>query len=142
ENNVDYKNPYTKKALKFASEYVGYNVTLRLKNAIWKILKNDMRLSLLDGKSNQFIGNFFEQIAHCILRRGEEIEIRSLDSNESNILKLNQQNEILVFSSINTISNAKYFQPSSKNFPSIDTIITPDKLFQITTAWEHPIKTI
>ncbi|CAG8726429.1 17999_t:CDS:2 [Gigaspora margarita] len=142
ENNIDYKNSYTKKALKFASKYVGYHMTLRLENAIWERLKNEMRLSLLDGKSNQFIGNFFEQIAHYILRRGGEFEIRSLDSNESNTLKLNQQNEVLVFSSVNTISNAKYFQPSSKNFPSIDAIITPDKLFQITTAWEHPIKAI
>ncbi|CAG8843088.1 39339_t:CDS:2, partial [Gigaspora margarita] len=121
ENNVDYKNPYTKKALKFSSEYVGYNVTLRLENAIWERLKNKIRLSLLDEG---------------------EFEIQSLDLNESNTLKLNQQNKILVFSSVNTISNTKYFQPSSKNFPSIDAIITPNKLFQITTAWEHPIKTI
>ncbi|CAG8824108.1 36501_t:CDS:2, partial [Gigaspora margarita] len=114
ENDVDYKNPYTKKALNLHQ----------------------------NSKSNQFIGNFFEQIAYRILQRRGEFKIRSLDSNESNTLKLNQQNEIFVFSSVNTISNAKYFQPSSKNFPSIDAIIVLDKLFQITTAWEHPIKTI
>ncbi|RGB36480.1 hypothetical protein C1646_758035 [Rhizophagus diaphanus] len=52
------------------------------------------------------------------------------------------RNEILEFSEngIDLIEDGKYYQPESKNFPSIDSIIAPDKLFQMTIAKCHPIK--
>ena len=33
-----------------------------------------------------------------------------------------------------------YYQPWESNFPSIDSIITPNKVFQMNIAKNHPIK--
>ncbi|CAG8712230.1 10137_t:CDS:2 [Funneliformis caledonium] len=55
---------------------------------------------------------------------------------------INRRDKIYTFSTIETMTNGNYFRPDNKNFPSIDSIIAPDKLFQMTTAINHPIKMI
>ncbi|CAG8827229.1 22650_t:CDS:1, partial [Cetraspora pellucida] len=144
ENNIELKNsdPYTQKVLKFASDYIGERVTIKLEKTIKSRLNNEIKLSLSCGKSNQFLGNCFEQIAQRMLRGGGEFNVRSLDSDQLGTIKLNRQNEILIFSAVDAINNGEYCQPNNKNFPSIDSIIAPNMLFQMTTTREHNIKMI
>ncbi|CAI2182371.1 8194_t:CDS:1, partial [Funneliformis geosporum] len=56
-------------------------------------------------------------------------------------LIINRQSEILEFfkSNISVIEDGKYYKPVEQNFPTIDAIITPNKLFQMTLAKMHPI---
>ncbi|RHZ88572.1 hypothetical protein Glove_22g84 [Diversispora epigaea] len=84
-------------------------------------------------------------MAHRMLRNGGTFEVRSLEPNDSRrelTQDIKRQNEILTFSAIQTIEDGKYYRPDNKKFPSIDAIIAPDTLFQITTAMNHPIKII
>ncbi|CAB4412663.1 unnamed protein product [Rhizophagus irregularis] len=93
--------------------------------------------------NNAYFGCYFEQIVHRIFRKGGPFRVRSLepDSNDDLLTEtLNKQDEILKFSNVESIENDKYYQPESKTFPSIDAIVAPDKLFQITIATNHPIK--
>ncbi|CAI2178669.1 6111_t:CDS:2 [Funneliformis geosporum] len=57
----------------------------------------------------------------------------------TNVTKWRKFQEAYV-STIDTIENSKYYQPMNQNFESIDIIVAPDKLFQITAAKKHPIK--
>ncbi|CAG8559779.1 1248_t:CDS:2 [Acaulospora colombiana] len=113
---VEYVNeePYTLKTITFASDYVGEKVTEKLKISILDRLRTEFELSLTE----------------------EYNDHRAL------IQDIKKQNEILTFSAVRTIEDGKYYRPNNKNFPSIDAIIAPDMLFQVTNAINHPIKII
>lgn len=139
------RKPYTKKMILFASDFVGSQVTRKLKTSILNKLHTDLEETLSSGKSNQFLGTCFEQMAHQKFRNGGIFEVRSLepaDDQNDHTQNIEGQDEILTFSTIEEIENGKYYQPESKIFPSIDAICAPDKLFQMTTAIRHPIKLI
>ncbi|RHZ53526.1 hypothetical protein Glove_441g117 [Diversispora epigaea] len=147
DEEVEYFNeePYTLKTIAFASEHVGGKVTEKLKTSILDRLRTEFELSLTEGINNPYLGSCFEQMAHRMLRNGGTFEVRSLEPNDSRrelTQDIKKQNEILTFSAIQTIEDGKYYRPDNKNFPSIDAIIAPDTLFQITTAMNHPIKII
>ncbi|RGB24181.1 hypothetical protein C1646_773452 [Rhizophagus diaphanus] len=111
---------YTEKIIKFASDYVGKIIYERLKDSIIRRLQAEVEACITGGKNinNAYFGCYFEQIVHRIFRKGGSFRVHSLepDSND-NLLK-------------------------SKTFPSIDAIVAPDKLFQITIATNHPIKKV
>lgn len=136
------RQAYTKKIIKFASNYVKDRVIDKLETDIKNKLRMETKLSLEAGISNSLLGQVFEQIAHKILRNGGNFHIRHLESNTESIITIINQDEILEFSEngIDLIEDGKYYQPESKNFPTIDSIIAPDKLFQMTIAKCHPIK--
>ncbi|CAI2188688.1 19541_t:CDS:2 [Funneliformis geosporum] len=138
------REPYTKKIILFASNYVGRQVTKKLKTSILNKLFTELEESLSSGKSNQFLGSCFEQIAHQRLQNGRAFDIRSLEPNgRTNSTKsFEKQDEILTFSEIKDIENNMYYRPESKIFPSIDAICAPDSLFQMTTSLNHPIKIV
>ncbi|CAG8702627.1 17099_t:CDS:1, partial [Acaulospora colombiana] len=138
------EEPYTLKTITFASDYVGEKVTEKLKISILDKLRTQFELSLTEGINNPYLGSCFEQIAHRMLRNGGTFKVRSLENNDDGTLNkdIKKQNEILTFSAVQTIEDGKYYRPDNKNFPSIDAIIAPDMLFQMTTAINHPIKII
>src|SRR5439155_22747122 len=79
---------------------------------------------------------------------GGHFDVRPLDSydppnykDSRAVVNLLQQNEILRFNknSVNSIKPGKYYQPKEKNFPSVDSIIAPNRVFQMTIAKNHPI---
>jgi len=76
------------------------------------------------------------------LRKGGTFNIRSLDDHKEYTINLDQQNDILMFSAIDQIEDNKYYQSESRTFPSIDAIIAPNILFQMTITMTHPIKMI
>jgi hypothetical protein len=77
------------------------------------------------GKSNQYLGYCFEQIAHWMLRDDSSFKICSLDSQAEYIYDTFHQKGILTFSEIDMIKKYKYYQPINENFPSFDAIFTP-----------------
>lgn len=137
---------YTETIIKFASEYVGEIIYERLKDSMIRRLQAEVEACIESGKSinNAYFGCYFEQIVHRIFRKGGTFRVRSLEPNSDTTLQLyedvNKQDEILKFLDVKSIENDKYYQPVSKTFPSIDAIVAPDKLFQITIATNHSIK--
>ncbi|CAG8690486.1 17124_t:CDS:1, partial [Acaulospora morrowiae] len=141
DEEVEYVNeePCTLQIIAFASDYVDEEITKKLKSLILDKLRTNFELSL-----TPYLGSCFEQMAHRILRNGGTFKVRSLEStrNKRSTQNVKNQNEILTFSKIQTIEDGKYYRPANKNFPSIDAIIAPNILFQMTTARNHPIKII
>ncbi|CAB5364447.1 unnamed protein product [Rhizophagus irregularis] len=147
-NAIEYieEVPYTKQLYYFASDYVANLVTEKFKQNIMGRLLRDIEGSLLTGTSDQFLGCCFEQIAHRMLREGGNFIARSLEPafRENEVLhqQFTKQENILTFSKIEDIEESKYYQPEIKNFPSIDAIVAPKVLLQMTTSMTHPIKMV
>ncbi|CAG8621273.1 9834_t:CDS:2, partial [Diversispora eburnea] len=114
---VEYFNeePYTLKTITFASDYVGEKVSEKLKTLIFDRLHTEFELSLTEEPN---------------------------DSRRELTQDIKRQNEILTFFAIQIIEGEKYYRTDNKNLSSIDVIIAPDTLFQITTAMNHPINII
>ena len=99
-----------------------------------------------DAVGNSFVsairGKLFEEYAHRRLCSGEDFRVRSLDDSDSgedrivNFGKLTPKH----IACVNDIEAGYYCRPIAKNFKSIDSLIAPDTLFQITVAEQHPIK--
>jgi hypothetical protein len=145
DDDVEYVNeePYTQKIIKFASMYVSEAVIKNFERAIMNKIRTELNVSLSNGISNPVLGSIFEEMAHTILKNGGEFKIRTLDGSKSYTSQpINRRDKIYTFSTIETITDGNYFRPDNKNFPSIDSIIAPNKLFQMTTAINHPIKMI
>ncbi|PKC69765.1 hypothetical protein RhiirA1_503530, partial [Rhizophagus irregularis] len=132
--------------LKFASNKVMKLVTQKLESRIRQRLLEKTKADT----GNTLLGTSFEYLAHRILRNGGKFDIRPLDkysgevsSDPDAVVDLHTQDEQLYFSknNIDVIENKMYYQPTEKNFPSIDSIIAPNKVFQMTLAENHPIKT-
>jgi hypothetical protein len=139
----DGDEPYTKEIIRFASDYVKREVTEKLEDQIRNRLRIETNLSLKAGISNSLLGMAFEQIAHRVLREGGIFKTRSLELNDvKEDLLIDRQGEIFEFfkSDISVIEDEKYYKPVEQNFPSIDAVIAPNKLFQMTIAKTHPIK--
>ena len=141
DEKVEYvkEESYTQKTIKFASEYVSEIVIKKFKKAIMNKLRTELNVCL---SSNSVLCTIFEEIAHRILLNGGDFKVRSLDDSEEYVLTLHKQDNICKFSTIETITNDQYFRLDNKNFPSIDSIIAPQYLFQMTISMDHPIKLI
>ncbi|RHZ85356.1 hypothetical protein Glove_66g167 [Diversispora epigaea] len=137
--------PYTLITVRFASDYVREKVTLQLEARIRERLLEKTKA----GTGSPLLGSSFEYMAHRILQNGGNFDVRPLE--EYNIenyddplakVNLPQQPLPLYFdkNTIDKIENNKYYQPSARNFPSINSIIAPNKVFQMTIAKDHPIK--
>ncbi|CAG8722840.1 6219_t:CDS:2 [Funneliformis caledonium] len=123
--------------------HVSEAVIKNFEQAIKNKIRTELNVSLSNGISNPVLGSIFEEIAHTILKNGGEFKIRTLDGPISYISQsINRRDKIYTFSTIETITDGNYFRPDNKNFPSIDSIIASNKLFQMTTAINHPIKMI
>ncbi|RHZ71427.1 hypothetical protein Glove_258g33 [Diversispora epigaea] len=140
-------NTYTDKIIRFASKYVAEKVTYHLEENYKKELKNFVTAN---SSINEYItlrGFMFENIAHRILQMGGTFNIRLLKSDLTNsTTDISERTELtynectkLIFNNISEIKEGMYCQPKQKNFASVDAIITPDTLFQMTVSNNHPI---
>src|SRR5438128_2565299 len=106
-------------------------------------LHRNLDSSLLEGRSDSVLGCYFEEIAHQLLQGGGTFNIHSLEPEGGSTTKIfTKQDKICTFSDINNIIDGCYYQPDNPNYPSIDSIVAPDELYQMTTAVSHPIKMI
>ena len=89
------------------------------------------------------MGRYFEEIAHQLLRGGGKFDIRSLERGGGSTTKnFTKQDIICTFSDINDVIDGLYYRPDNLNYPSFDSIVVPNELYQMTTAVDHPIKMI
>ncbi|RIB06688.1 hypothetical protein C2G38_2115523 [Gigaspora rosea] len=128
EENEDEETHYIKKFLLFASEWVAEKVMDKFERNYNQLLRNFVTASLFENEYNTLQGVIFERIAHRILQNGGSFYIRSLESDFT-----------ILFNDINKIEEDKYCQPIQKNFSSIDAIVAPHTLFQMTVSRNHPI---
>lgn len=145
ENDNKDKNgkiPYTEITLRFASDYVKELVTDRLAERIReRLLEQTMA-----GIGSSLLGISFEYMAHKILRNGGNFDVRPLDEysnyDPDAIIDLPKQSISLYFKKkkVDEINDGMYYQAWEKNFPSLDSLIAPNKVFQMTIAKDHPIK--
>ncbi|CAJ0750556.1 3634_t:CDS:2, partial [Entrophospora sp. SA101] len=71
--------------------------------------------------------------------KGGSFNICSLESDFTSFtIEIPEQTK-LVFNDINKIEEGKYCQLIQKNFTSIDVIVAPDALLQMTVGKSHPI---
>ncbi|CAB4443977.1 unnamed protein product [Rhizophagus irregularis] len=130
---------YTDTIVKFASDYVGQQVILELEKSIIDKCHRDVNAVMKGGKSDPVVGCLFEQIAHRVLRNGGSFKRRSLDTNDEDVITFPKYNLIL-FTQIDEIQDGAYSIPLDKSFPSVDAIIAPNCLLQMTTTKDHNIK--
>ncbi|CAG8454146.1 20771_t:CDS:2 [Dentiscutata erythropus] len=112
EEEEDRETHYIKKFILFASEWVAEKVMDKLKRNYNQQLRNFVTASLSENEYSTLQGVIFEQIAHRILQKG---------------------------GSFNTHRGGKYCQPIQKNFSSVDAVVAPHTLFQMTVSRNHPI---
>ncbi|RHZ55278.1 hypothetical protein Glove_417g36 [Diversispora epigaea] len=144
ENKEDIKIFYKKKFLQFASEYVSKKVIDALIENHRKVLEKFVISSSSINEWSTIRGNVFEDISHRILQKGRRFNIRLLDSKSTDPKSTSSTIEFpkcekLIFNKINEIKEGMYCQSKSKNFGSIDAIVAPDILFQMTVSSDHPI---
>ncbi|CAG8500816.1 7102_t:CDS:2, partial [Paraglomus occultum] len=125
------------------SSHQSERVIMRLESRNRGKLRRDLCSSLSGGKSNSVLGSYFEEIAHQLLRGGGTFDIRSLESGGRSTTKaFTKQDKIYTFSDVNDVTDGCYYRPDNPNYPSIDSIVAPNELYQMTTAMSHPIKMI
>src|SRR4051812_12988998 len=96
-----------------------------------------------DAVGNSFVsairGKLFEGYAHRRLCSGEDFRVRSLEDSDSgedaivNFSKLTPKH----IACVEDILAGYYCKPIAKNFKSIDSLVAPDKLFQMTMGEQH-----
>jgi hypothetical protein len=99
------------------------------------------------GAGGTLAGNFFEMLAHDVLRKGDKFKIRRLtdDNHMWPVQELDLQRlELNRYDDIQEINPEHYNLPKITNFESVDAI-APQRngihhLYQITTAGKHDTK--
>ncbi|CAG8623328.1 8723_t:CDS:2, partial [Funneliformis mosseae] len=133
---------YTQKLVLFASTYISEKIINRYKEE-----KRDQLYSFLLASKDQMVyktlqKNIFEAVAHRILRTGGVFETRCLEY-ENDEIKMEKFSRLenKIFQSINEINiYNEYYQPQQKNFTSVDSLILPNMLFQMTINQDYGIK--
>ncbi|CAJ0751810.1 24068_t:CDS:1, partial [Entrophospora sp. SA101] len=139
ENEESEEAPYIQKFIRFASEWVAEKVMDKLERNYSQQLRNFVIASSSENEYSTLRGVIFEQIAHRILQKGGTFNIRPLESDiTSSTIEIPERIK-LVFNDINKIEEGKYCQPIQKNFTSVDAVVAPDTLFQMTASKIHPI---
>ncbi|KAF0523890.1 putative crinkler family protein [Gigaspora margarita] len=138
EGEENEETPYIKKFILFASERVAEKVIDKLERNYNQQLRNFVIASSSENEYSMLRGVIFEQIAHRILQKGGSFCTRSLESDFTSTIEILEQIKLL-FNDINKIKEGKYCQPIQKNFSSIDAIVAPHTLFQMTVSRNHPI---
>jgi len=95
--------------------------------------------SSLENEYSTLRGVIFKQIAYQILQKGGSFNIHPLESDFTSSTIVIPERIKLVFNDINKIEEGKYCQPIQKNFTSIDAVVAPNTLFQMTVSKSHPI---
>ncbi|CAG8597498.1 5151_t:CDS:2 [Funneliformis mosseae] len=115
------KEPYTQVTVRFASDYLKQRVIDQYEARIREKLVAQIRAGIGSSLLDPYLNRNYK------------------DSNA--VVNLSLQNEILKFNknSIDSIESQKYYQPKKKNFPSVDSIIASNRVFQMTISKNHPI---
>lgn len=134
---------YDRYVCEFGSHFIRQKVLERGERSMKNYLSSFIQHSGENVYFGQLCGRLFEDIAHQILQKGGNFTIRQLgteENKESSLnLKISGVRDILVLGDIGSCEDGHYLQPIASNFPSIDSLIYPDRLFQMMTGRRHGI---
>jgi hypothetical protein len=129
---------------RFASKYVEDEVFSRVSDNSEAAICQFIRDSRSLGEAGGLAGVLFERIAHLRLEKGGDFEIRSLDGRSADTeLKLPTKSPKKRFTDVNEIAGfsvGDYIVPKASNFESVDSMMKPNLLFQMTVSASHPCK--
>jgi len=129
---------------RFASKYVEDEVFSRISDNSEATTCQFIRDSRSLGEAGGLAGVLFERIAHLRLEKGGDFEVRSLDGRSPDTkLKLPKKSPKKRFTDINEIAGfsvGDYIVPKASNFESVDSMMKPNLLFQMTVSASHPCK--
>ena len=127
-----------------------------IREALYRYYENHSKDTIINvirsfagGAGGTLAGNFFEMLAHDVLRKGGKFKIRRLTDDNTICTEqdLDLQNlELNCYDDVQKINSGDYNFPKIRNFESVDAI-APRRgenhhLYQITTAGKHDVKVI
>lgn len=95
------------------------------------------------GETGGVRGVLFERVAHLRLAQGGEFSIRSLDGKSKDVklcLGGGERKKFSDLSEIKGFSDGEYLVPKSSNLESVDSLVRPNLMFQMTVSASHPCK--
>ena len=128
----------------FASKYVADEVFNRIsensESDLCRLIKESREL----GEAGSLRGIWFERVAHIRMERGGDFAVRSLDG-KSTLTKLvvpkkSPKKSFTDLSEVADFSVGDYIVPKASNLESVDSMMKPDRLFQMTVSPSHPCK--
>jgi hypothetical protein len=129
----------------FASTYVQRSVYDRLATED----RDHLMRFIWDSAGNPFLsairGMLFEEHAHRRLASGELFRVRRLDgpadgSGDGAERVTFGKLDTLMVQGVDGIRSGYYCRPQAKNFASVDAVVAPSSLFQMTVGEKHPVK--
>ena len=88
-------------------------------------------------------GQMFESFCHRLLCSGKKFKVKSLEEDTPTStdisLKCCDQKKFKHLKSV-IFRNETYYIPETKNFKSVDSILPPDRVFQVTVSENHPVE--
>jgi len=138
------KSGFIQYEYRFASRFVEEGVMERIQSSTWDHLFGFVKDTKSLGEAASFRGVLFERVAHYKLQQGGTFQTRRLNDNISENLVIGPL-EKKIFKKAEDINNPNltanhYFLPESSNFESVDSVVKPDMLLQMTVSLSHPCK--
>lgn len=90
------------------------------------------------GSYGSLRGDLFEKLAHRIISAGGDFMVRDLET-DSTSQESFKSYPTFQFKEIREVKKGYYNIPRSKNFATIDSLVPPDNLFQMTVSTTHSI---
>lgn len=120
----------------FGSEYIRQKVIEGLGTQLENYFHSLVEHSEGNIYFGQLRGRLFEDLAHKKILTGGQFTIRNLDDFQDGTLLLEESNlkEIKTVDDIGKAQEGHYLKPIASNFPSIDSLIYPNMLFQMMTG--------
>jgi hypothetical protein len=132
---------YRFKHLRFASAFIQERVYDKFANEVHSKLMLFTREAAGNPLLSSILGCLYEEFVHRRLCGNETFRIRALDGPSSSDEQVNFGG--LLTKTINCaedVSAGYYCKPAAHNFESVDAVIAPHSLFQVTVGSTHPVK--
>jgi len=133
---------FRKVTYRFASRFVEIKVMEKIReksmDSLFAIVKDAQDVN----SAHSFSGTVFESVAHVTLQRGGVFRIKNLENGAVGEINLPLREEIAFSSAdvIPTLDANGYLRPAYSTFESIDALVKPNLLFQMTVSLSHPCK--
>jgi hypothetical protein len=126
----------------FGSPYIAERVAKQLANNHASDLVTFLKDSSQSGHLGPLCGHLFEAVAHLFLKKSMKFLVKRLGDQSLPLDVQFQRACEQLFDDISEIDPDRncYAHPIQKNYPSIDSLRTPNTLFSITVAENHDFK--
>jgi hypothetical protein len=134
------KNDYKEYEFQFASPFIALEVAKQQYKNFRMLIINFVQSTHPLRINGNLRGTLFENIAHTILAKGGNFKAINLETRRKVKLVISPDLQISLFSTKDGFRKADsghYMCPVQTNFASVDSMLKPNILFQITVAKSH-----